>query len=240
MIFPTAPPAGKIVRSLRVQAKELCSMVAQPKVFVVDDDPATRASVAAVARSRGFPSESYPSAEAFLNRYDGRPGCVIADLRMPDMSGLELQRRLAARRHPPPVILLAERPSVPVAVRAMQSGAVALLEKPCREEELSAAVSKAVELARAQDERQQRVAELESRMNGLTAGERRVLDLLIAGQTNKSIAARLDLGLRTVEKYRHNVFKKLGSASLPDLMRLVIEWEALRDADANGESNGGE
>jgi FixJ family two-component response regulator len=206
-------------------------MVAQPKVFVVDDDPATRSSVAAVARSRGFPSESYPSAEAFLNRYDGRPGCVIANLRMPDIDGLELQRRLAERRHPPPVILLAAHPSVPVAVRAMQSGAVALLEKPCREEELSTAVSKAVEIARAQSELQQRGAELESRMNELTAGERRVLDLLTEGNTNKAIAARLDLGLRTVEKYRHNVFKKLGVNSLPDLMRRVIEWESLCGTD---------
>jgi FixJ family two-component response regulator len=226
-------PAGKFAAAFRTEARGRCSMVSQPKVFVVDDDPATRHSVEAVVQSRGLPAESYSSAEAFLNRYDGRPGCVIADLRMPDMTGLELQRRLAARRHPLPVILLAAHASVPLAVRAMQSGAVTLLEKPCREEDISEAVSKAVEIARVQDERQQRGVELEGRMNGLTAGERRVLDLLVEGNTNKTIAARLDLGLRTVEKYRHNVFKKLGVNSLPDLMRLVIEWETLRDADGH-------
>ncbi len=211
-------------------------MNAEPLVFVVDDDPAACASVVAVVEAQGFSAQRFESAEAFLHAYRNQAGCLIADLRMPGMGGLELQEQLVEAGTSLPVILISAYADVPLAVRAMQSGAVTLLEKPYRQEELLNAIEQALERDRQQREHQQRLSELESRMAELTRGERQVLSLLIQGHTNKAIASRLDLGLRTVEKYRHNLFKKLGVQSLPELVRVVIAWEEAAPASVTSRS----
>lgn len=199
-------------------------------VFVVDDDAAARSSVMALVEAHGWRAEAFESAEALLQTYDGRPGCVISDLRMPGMGGLELQQQLVERRSPLPVIIISAFADVPLAVQAMQSGVLTLLEKPYDEQELLEAIPKALQLSQAQCKQQRRAAELQQSMSQLTSGEREVLALLIEGNTNKAIASRLDLGLRTVEKYRHNLLKKLRVNSLPELVRRVIEWEELAPA----------
>lgn len=193
-------------------------------VFVVDDDELARESVLALAASLGLDAESFASAEDFLSRYeDHRPGCIVTDLRMPGLSGLDLQDRLRARGIELPLILVTGFANVPIAVRAMHRGAVTVLEKPCNTEELAAAIREAVSRdaeQRARREQRQRVIE---RHQSLSKGEREVLARIIAGEPNKQIAAELGVSMRTVEFRRHNIFKKMQTDSLAELVRIMVE-----------------
>jgi two-component system response regulator FixJ len=192
-------------------------------VFVVDDDADVRDSLCALLESAGVAAEAYDSARAFLDAYQPeRPGCLIADIRMPDMDGLELQEELNRRSGALPVIVVTGHADVPLAVRAMKAGAVDLIEKPYDDALLLASVRRA--LARAQSVREQvAVADAaKARIANLSARERQVLDLLVAGQPNKIIAYELDISPRTVEIHRAHVMEKMEAKSLSDLVRAAI------------------
>ena len=193
-------------------------------VFVVDDDPAARESVAALVESLGVRAETFDSAEAFLTSYDrNAPGCLITDLRMMGMSGLELQQRLAKEHISLPAIVITAYADVAVTVRAMNNGAITLLEKPCREHELWESIRKALNLDSKNRREKARRDEVQARIDSLMPEEREVMEGMIAGQLNKMIANQLEISLRTVESRRHNVIEKLQVKSLAELVRLVVE-----------------
>ena len=192
-------------------------------VFVVDDDIHARDSLCALLESAGLTGEAYESAQAFLDAYvPERAGCLIADIRMPDMDGLALQEELNRRNAGLPVIVVTGHADVPLAVRAMKEGAVDLIEKPFDDELLLATVRRA--LALAQDVRTQAMAAdtAKARIASLSARERQVLELLVAGQPNKIIAYELDISPRTVEIHRAHVMDKMEAKSLSDLVRSAI------------------
>jgi two-component system, LuxR family, response regulator FixJ len=198
-------------------------MQSEPVIFIVDDDPAARNSLAALVKSRGLPVETFSSAEEFLEGYDSaKRGCLIADVRMTGMSGLELQEQMAARSLNLPVIVITGFADVPMAVRAMRAGAVTFLEKPCGEQEIWDAIQTALEAESKSNELQLKRTEIEERYATLKPTELEVLKKLMAGQTSKTIAYELQLGLRTVELRRANIMDKMGAHSLPELVRLVL------------------
>jgi FixJ family two-component response regulator len=203
---------------------------ARETVFVVDDDPGARDSVAALAMSAGYSVESFASAESFLERCDRtRPGCLIADIRMIEMSGLELQDRLLSEECPLPVIIISAYANAPLAVKAMRRGAVNVLEKPCSNSDLLESIRHAMELGAGLRAKQAELNELRSRLATLTLDERTVLDAIVAGKANKIIARELNIGLRTVEARRHNIFEKMHADSLAELVKIIVAIGEMRD-----------
>lgn len=194
----------------------------EPVVFIVDDDDAVRRFLSGLIESVELPVEAYASARDFLAAYEpGRPGCLVLDVRMPGMSGLELQRELAERAIDLPVIVLTGHGNVQVAVHAMKAGAVDFVEKPFDNELLLDRIQKAVAASvRADGERVKR-NEIASRMRLLSPRERQVLDLVVAGETNKGVARHLDISERTVEIHRANVMRKMRAKSLADLVLMA-------------------
>ena len=197
-----------------------------PCVFLVDDDPAVRTSVTLLLTSMGHPVDSFESAQQFLDAYrDDRPGCLLVDVRMPGLSGLELQGRLKAVGITLPVIVITGYGDIPMAVRAMQAGAVTFLEKPFREQELWENVQRAIELDTEQRRRATHRAEWQQRLAHLTVAERQVLDRVVAGHPNKQIAAELGVSQRTVEVRRANVMRKMQVNSVVELARAIESLE---------------
>ncbi|MBK5968826.1 DNA-binding response regulator [Thiorhodovibrio winogradskyi] len=194
-----------------------------PKAFIVDDDADVCDAIALLMSSVGIASESYGSAWAFLSCFDPRRrGCLILDVRMPDMSGLELQDRLAEQPIHPPVIIITGHGDVPMAVRAVKRGAVDFLEKPFNDTVLLEAVQRAFALDADQRTRLHRQTQAEERLNRLTRRERQILELIVAGKRNKVIAADLEISQSTVEAHRAKIMDKLEARSLSDLMRLML------------------
>ena len=196
----------------------------EPTVFVVDDDEGARASVRALVRSMGIAVETFDSAEAFLQALDpDAAGCLVTDVRMLGMSGIELQEKLAADGIMLPVIIITAHAETPLTVRAVKSGAVTVLEKPCRDYELYDAIRDA--LAKDSTMRTQ-AAEHQAfvqKVASLSPQERQVLDLMLEGLANKVIARRMDVSVRTVENRRQRIFEKTGTQSLAELIRLFVE-----------------
>ena len=199
-------------------------MSIEPIVYVVDDDLSVQRVLERILTSAGWRVQMYESGPAFLDAFDpDRPGCLILDLRMPRMNGLTVQEKLMTRGLTLPIIFLTAFGDVPTAVQAIQAGAVDFLEKPFSNQQLIRLVEQALEQdARFRAQRQRR-AEREARLAHLTPREREVLDLIVAGDTNKEIAAQLGIGLRTVEMHRQQVMRKLGARSAVDLMHLLYE-----------------
>jgi FixJ family two-component response regulator len=203
-------------------------MTQPPTVFIVDDDPLSRDSMSALVASARAPWESFRSAEEFLAQVDAeRPGCLVVDLRMPGMSGIDLIIRLSETKRFIPVVLISGFASVSIAVKAMQLGAVSVIEKPYRDQELWDAIFRALELDAARRDSGERYREIQSRFDKLDAHEREILEAMVAGISNKAIAARFDLSLRTVENRRARVFKQTGTESIAELVKLVMELKAL-------------
>ena len=199
-------------------------MAGEPTVFVVDDDELMRTSICALARSMGVRAEAFRSAEEFLENYvDGRPGCLVTDVRMLGMSGLELQEKLRELDVQLPVIVMTAHATTPLTVRAMQGGALTLLEKPFEENELWDAIRKALAKDAEQRATHEHRRELRRRVERLTPVQREVMDLIVAGKSNKWIAQELDVGIRTVESRRREVFERMQAESLAELVRLAIE-----------------
>jgi FixJ family two-component response regulator len=192
-------------------------------VFIVDDDPAARDSVAVLVRSKGLPVETFASAEEFLAAYQPLArGCLVVDVRMTGMTGLDLLEMLRQRGYSLPVIVITGFGDVPAAVRAMRAGAYTFLEKPCRDQELWASLQRAIESVSQLQAEQERKVEIESRLATLTPDELRVMREMVIGKPNKVIASDLDIGLRTVELRRANVLKKMHADSLAELVRLAL------------------
>jgi FixJ family two-component response regulator len=194
-----------------------------PTVFVVDDDVGSRRTIEAMAAAMGVASASYASAEEFLQSFDARqPGCLVTDLRMPGMSGLELQEKLNEMQIRIPVMLMTAYADVPVTVQAMEQGAIMVLEKPCFDTQLWEALSKALEVDARRREEENARREAQDRLRELTAAERQVLDMVVEGLPNKTIAKRVDVSVRTVENRRQSIFRKLGVTSVAALVQAVL------------------
>jgi FixJ family two-component response regulator len=196
-------------------------------VFVVDDDAGVRSSIRMLLRSVGLAATPLASAQEFLAAFDpAQPGCLVLDIRMPGMSGMELQQELNLRGATLPVIFITGHGDVPMAVEAMQHGAFDFLQKPFRDQDLIDRVQKA--LARDRDTRLalQKHDQIRQRLESLTPREREVLDLLAKGQQNKVMAAELGLSQRTVEIHRAHVMEKMGADSVAQLVRMLIHAKA--------------
>jgi two-component system response regulator FixJ len=192
-------------------------------VFIVDDDEQVRKAVKALVEAMGVTSESYPSAEEFLRAYDGRrPACLVTDVRMLGMSGLELQERMIEQGLSMSVIVLTAFATTPTTVRAMRNGALTLMEKPCNDDELWDAIRRGLANDLENFELEQQRSNLKLRLESLTPKEREVLDLMISGDANKVIARKLDCSIRTVENHRQKVFQKMEADSLAELVRMAV------------------
>lgn len=198
-------------------------------VFIVDDDPAVRESVAALAEIRGVKVKAFPSAEAFLSAFDpSESGCLVTDIRMePGMSGIQLQSTLKQRGCEIPVIVISAYANVSNAVQAMHEGAVTLLEKGCSSEQLWSAISTGLERDEANRQKRRNHVEMLNRFRELTPEEVHVMERIVEGALNKVIARDMGLSLRTVEGRRASVLKKVGAASVPELVRQYVEIETV-------------
>ena len=204
----------------------------KPTVFLVNDDSDDRASIADFCQSMGLAVEAFDSAEEFLSVHvPSRRGCVVTDLRLMGMSGIELQEHLNRMETALPVILISDCASVSIAVRALKAGAITCLEKACSEHELWLAIDDALQQNAARLEERQKREALKVALATLTDAERDVLELIAQGKLNKQVAGRLGLSLRTVEDRRRRVMKKLNSQSFADLMRIVVMAEDLAAAN---------
>ena len=196
-------------------------------VFVVDDDPAARKSLCALARSRGLVCEEFPSAEEFLEVFDGTlPGAVITDLRMGGMNGLELQKSLAEHGSLLPVIVVSGHADVPMTVKLMENGAVTLLQKPYEEHALLDAIDKALEQNEQLRQCAERIQAIGARLRSLSTDEERILEMIIEGQPNKAIARETTASLRTIDRRRRSVFDKMQVASVAELIQTVNDFRA--------------
>ncbi|HZB62081.1 MAG TPA: response regulator FixJ [Microvirga sp.] len=192
-------------------------------VHVVDDDLAVRQSLSFLLASDGLPVRLHESALAFLDAMtDTSTGCIVTDVRMPGIDGIELLRRLKARGFSLPVIVMTGHADVPMAVEAMKEGAVDFIEKPFDDDMFLAAVRSALRLQEQHAQRDAQITEVQARLQGLSERERQVLEGLVAGKANKVIAYDLGISPRTVEIYRANVMTKMQAGSLSELVRMAL------------------
>ncbi len=203
----------------------------QQTVYVVEDDEAVRDSLELLLKSDGKPVQTFESATDFLKDYsDKMAGCIVLDIRMPGMDGMELQKKLNDKHSILPIIFVTGHGDVPMAVDAMKEGAVDFIQKPYREEALlekiEAALSQDLEQRKTLDEKQ----EIIRRVKSLTPREHEIMDRMIAGQANKVIAIELEISQRTVEIHRSRVMHKMGTHSLAHLVRMVLSVKDLIDA----------
>jgi FixJ family two-component response regulator len=195
-----------------------------PVVFIVDDDPSVRKSLARLIRSAGYRVEAFGSAEEFLSREPSiGPCCIVLDVRMPGVSGLDLQKTLASALHGIPIVFITGHGDVSMSVSAMKAGAVDFLTKPFEGKDLLSAIQRAV----AKDTRdlgvEARTAEVQKRVNQLTQRQRQVFALVVTGMLNKQIASELRIGEKTVKVHRAQVMEKMRAGSVAELVRLADE-----------------
>ena len=192
-------------------------------VHVIDDDEAMRTSLAFLLEASGLTAQTYDSALRFLEQLGAGPtGVIVTDVRMPEMTGLELVRRLQARDVALPIIMITGHGDVPLAVEAMKSGVVDFLEKPFDEESLLEAIRSALTVRSNAEASQAERARIRTVLEGLSPREQEVLDGVIEGKLNKVIAHELSISPRTVEVYRANVMSKTGARGLSELVRMVL------------------
>jgi len=192
-------------------------------VHLIDDDEAVRQSLAFLLATAGHAVRIYESAEAFLDAAGTvQPGCIVSDVRMPGIDGLALQRRLKEIGIALPVVIMTGHADVPLAVEAMKAGAVDFIEKPFDDKVLLSAIEVALTRQGAAGQRDDEAKRILARIDGLSGRERQVLDGLVAGHPNKTIAYDLELSPRTVEVHRANLMTKMGANSLSELVRMVV------------------
>ncbi len=201
----------------------------EPTVFVVDDDAGVRDSIHFLLRSVGLTSRTFASADEFLEAYDDSlAGCLVLDVRMPGMSGLDLQARLNELGSKLPIIFVTAHGDVPMAVNAVKTGALDFVEKPFRDQELLDKIQEALVSDAESRSAQGEIEELLKRMDSLTPREREVMGLVVAGKANKNVARELGISQRTVEIHRARVMDKMGVRSLSMLVQAVMRVERHR------------
>ena len=193
----------------------------EPVVLVVDDDASARSAIESLLNSVGLRFQTFASASEFLERaLPDAPCCLVLDVRLPRVSGIELQRDLVARGATIPIIFITGHGDIPMSVEAMKAGAMEFLTKPFRGQVLLDAIHKAIDRDRSNRQETAQLAELRARIDSLTPREREVMSRVIAGKLNKEIAAELGASERTVKIHRASLMRKMGAESLPDLVRM--------------------
>lgn len=199
-----------------------------PTAFVVDDDEAIRTLWRWLMESNGIGVRTFASAPDFIAGYDpGTPGCLVLDLKLPGMSGLELQEYLVRRRIDIPIVIVTGHADVPTAVTALKGGAVDLIEKPFDYREVVSVVRKAFARDAETRERRARDAQIRSRMGSLTERERAVLQRVMAGKANKVIAGELDISIKTVEVHRAKLMEKMAVGSVAELVQVTLGFSLM-------------
>ena len=194
----------------------------KPVVFIVDDDSSVRRSLERLIQSVGLTAKSYASAREFLQSGHGEEtGCLVLDVRMPEVSGLELQEKMTKAGILLPIIFISGHSTVPMSVRAMKAGAQDFLQKPFDEQDLLEAIYRAIDRCRQDQARRGELKELEARIRTLTPKEHEVFVLVITGMPNKNIADRLDTAEKTVKVHRASIMKKMCAQSVADLVRMA-------------------
>jgi FixJ family two-component response regulator len=197
-------------------------MTTEPVVFVVDDDVSVRESLELLIRAAGWRPETYASAEAFLARPRATvPSCLVLDVSLPDLNGLDLQKRIGADRSDMPIIFITGHGDVPMTVQAMKAGAVEFLTKPFGDDVLLSAIASAIDRSRAALDQQAGMQVLRSSYAALSRREREVMALVVAGLLNKQIAGELRISEITVKAHRGKVMRKMGAGSLADLVKMA-------------------
>jgi len=204
-------------------------MPPEPTVWIVDDDPSIRNSLKWLIESIGLAVKTCESAEEYLRTYVDGPGCLVTDLRMPGMSGLELQDALAASGWEVPTIFLTAHAEVPIAVRALKNGGLDFIEKPFSNQQLLDSIRRALATDKVAREATARRAVAIARLRALSVREQEVADLVVEGKSNKQIAAELELSIKTVEFHRAHIMRKMGADSLAALIHVVLIAKGLRE-----------
>ena len=198
-----------------------------PVVFVVDDDPSIRSSLKFLMSSVGLQVEGFDSADALLKRnLPDAPSCLVLDVRLRGLSGLDFQRQLAARNCRIPIIFITGHGDIPMSVRAMKAGAVEFLTKPFRDQDLLDAVRIALEKDRERRERKKEVSDLEERYNSLTPREQEVISMVVSGMLNKQIADQLATAENTVKVHRSRAMEKMQAQSVAELVKMIGKLES--------------
>lgn len=199
----------------------------EPTVFIVDDDQAVARSLRWLIETVRLRVETFASAQAFLDGYDtSKPGCLVLDVRMPGLSGLELQERLTAQKINIPIIFITGHGDVQMAVRAVKSGAFDFIEKPFNDQDLLDRIQKAIVFDREQRGKEVQRGQLRMLFANLTPREREVLDLVVEGMSNKAIANSLGLSAKTVEVHRAKMMEKMQAHSVSDLVKMAMQNQA--------------
>jgi RNA polymerase sigma factor (sigma-70 family) len=202
-------------------------MTGSPIVFVVDDDPSVRSSLKFLLSTVGLHVESFDSADTFLHKsLPDAPSCLVLDVRLPGLSGLDFQRELAAKKINIPIVFLTGHGDIPMSVRAMKAGAVEFLTKPFRDQDLLDAIRIALEQDRARREQEKEVMILQRRFDSLTSREREVISMVVSGMLNKQIADQLGTAESTVKVQRSRALEKMHAKSLVDLVRMIEKLKA--------------
>ena len=197
-------------------------MTGAPVVFVVDDDPSVRSSLKFLISSEGLQVESFDSADAFLQRkLPDLPSCLVLDVRLRGVSGLDFQRELAARNIPIPIVFITGHGDIPMTVKAMKAGAIEFLAKAFRDQDLLDAVRIALERDRARREQEKEVADLQQRFNSLSPREQEVISMVASGMLNKQIAGQLGVAENTVKVHRSRAMEKMQAQSFAELVRMT-------------------
>jgi RNA polymerase sigma factor (sigma-70 family) len=200
----------------------------KPTIFVVDDDPTVRKSMKLLLESVGFDVKTFVSAQEFLkSKIQQDLACLILDVRMPGISGLDLQERLVSEKEPLPVIFITGHGTVPMSVRAMKAGAVDFLQKPFEEQDLLDAINRAITRQMEKRAKKDEADRLQQRIKTLTSREFEVFSLLTIGMANKEIACKIGISERTVKAHRAQIMEKLNAASLADLVRFAEKLKTL-------------
>jgi FixJ family two-component response regulator len=195
---------------------------ADPVVFVVDDDASVREAVASLLGSVALRVECFASPGEFLRRRKSEsPACLVLDVRMPGLSGLDLQRKLARGEHQIPIIFISAHGDIPMAVGAMKAGAIEFLPKPFREEDLLDAIRQALDRDRAAKARRTEILEIRTRHTRLTARQHQIMTLIVEGKLNKQIAAKLGLSENTIKVHRRRIMERMGAASVAELVHMI-------------------
>jgi len=201
---------------------------AVPTVFIIDDDRGMRQAVQDLVESVGLRAESFATGQEFLNkRRTSDPSCLVLDVRLPQMSGLDFQQRLTEIGMQIPIIFITAHGDIPMSVRALKSGAVEFLTKPFRDQDLLDAIQQALQRDRVVQEHEAEVRELRERYQGLTAREREVMGFVVSGLLNKQIASEIGASEATIKIHRGNLMEKMQAASLVELVRMADKLKSI-------------